>query len=195
MVAKGEHLDPPRFAQLVLACRAAKERLLGVNAPASAKVSVLGSGSKLVGSTLSAELGRDEVEALVLDGFFPASAPGELPKRRAGLVAFGLPYEQDTAITRHVGAFLDKHGAARVDFVLLNGGVFNAARVAERFVARLSERAGREVRVLGGIDPDLAVARGAAAYGVALASGGRRIASGAAKSYFIGLAARQRRRA
>ena len=47
-------LGAGRFTQLLLQCRHSKERLLGPNPPASARVTVLGSGSKLIGGALSA---------------------------------------------------------------------------------------------------------------------------------------------
>lgn len=44
-------LAPARFGQLVSACRAAKEALLGDGAPDEATVTLLGEGSRLVGGT------------------------------------------------------------------------------------------------------------------------------------------------
>jgi len=106
-----ERLAPSRFAQLVLACRAAKERLLGADPPAHVAVAIAGQGSKLLGSTLRTDVSREEAERLVLDGFFPEVGPDAKPTRgRSALVAFGLPYEKDPAITRHIAAFLARHG-------------------------------------------------------------------------------------
>ena len=45
-------------------------------------------------------------ERVVLDGFFPAVLNEAPEPRRAGIVSFGLPYERDPAITRHVRQFL-----------------------------------------------------------------------------------------
>src|SRR6185436_947404 len=136
-----DKLDAARFGQLVSACRAAKERLLGHDAPESARVTVLGHGSKLIGNTLSADIAREEAERLVLDGFFPAAPRDARPeRRRAGLVAFGLPYERDVAITRHVASFCARHApaAAGPHALLLNGGVFKAARIVERLVSAIA---------------------------------------------------------
>ncbi len=160
----GERLDPLRFSRLLLACRAAKETLLGRDAPNSAPIRVASLGSSLVGGTLATELSRSEVEALVFDGFLPLVARGEAgPKARPGLLAFGLPYERNPAISWHIVQFLERHAAAAtgaVDAVLLNGGLFHAERAAERvreLVARFSER---EVTLLPYPEPDLSVARG-----------------------------------
>ncbi|HEX3346078.1 MAG TPA: Hsp70 family protein, partial [Polyangiaceae bacterium] len=64
-------LDPGRFGQLVAACRAAKEALLGASPPDDAPVTLTGAGAQLVGSTRTTRVTRDEVERVVLEGFLP----------------------------------------------------------------------------------------------------------------------------
>ncbi|HTN87593.1 MAG TPA: Hsp70 family protein, partial [Sorangium sp.] len=201
LVGAGEKLDPARFGQLVLACRAAKERLLGGGAetsaggaapapPDEAPVTVLSHGARLVGGALTTRLGRAEVEGVVLDGFFPEAPADARPQRgRGGLVAFGLPYERDVAITRHVAWFFARHapGSRGPTALLLNGGVFRARRVAERLARAIERWGGPPLDVLPYADPDLAVARGAVAYGLALAGRGVRIEGGAARGYYVGL--------
>jgi molecular chaperone DnaK (HSP70) len=180
-------LDPLRFAQLVGACRRAKEQLLGEEPKERVAVTVLAPGSRLFGATRSTELGRDEAEALLLDGFFPAVSRGEKPARaRSGLVAFGLPYERDSAITRHVAAFLGRHGAAPRG-LLLNGGVFRSPRLRARLVEVLTGFSGVSPQLLPHADPDLAVARGAVAYGLALRGRGLTIQGGLARGYYMGI--------
>ncbi len=66
-----EKLEPARFGQLVLSCRSAKERLLAKDAPLDQPVTVLSTGAALVGGARSTRLARQEVEELILDGFFP----------------------------------------------------------------------------------------------------------------------------
>jgi molecular chaperone DnaK (HSP70) len=194
LVAPPDRLAPSRFAQLVLACRAAKERLLGDAPPDAFPVAVAGQGSKLLGSTLRTDIARTDAERLILDGFFPEVPRDARPARgRSALVAFGLPYEKDPAITRHIAAFLARHGlfsgAGRIDAVLFNGGVFRARAIGERLLDVLSAWSGTRVVALAHTDPDLAVARGAVAYGLALRGRGLRIEGGAARGYYIGLAA------
>jgi hypothetical protein len=188
----GAKLDAPRFAQLVSACRAAKEVLLGDGAPEDAPVAVASAGASLVGGVRSTRIDRAEVERLVLEGFFPVVPSDARPAgARGGLIALGLPYERDPAITRHVAAFLGKHAkdARFPDAVLLNGGVFRAARVAGRMRSVLSEwRGGGSVEALGGTDPHLAVARGAVAYALARRGQGVRIGGGTGRAYFVGVA-------
>ncbi len=183
-------LDPARFGQLVVACRAAKERLLANDAPSEVPVRLLAKGSSLLGRTLATSLTRDEVDAVVLDGFFPKAPRDARPHRtRGGLVAFGLPYERDVAITRHVAWFFEHHApvGAVPTAVLLNGGVFLAPRIEERLIASLEAWGGPTLTRLPNADPDLAVARGAVAYGLARHGRGVRIGGGSARGYYVGL--------
>jgi molecular chaperone DnaK (HSP70) len=192
LIRDGAKLEAASFAQLVAACRAAKEALLGQGDVSDAPVTLLGSGSNLVGGARSTRLTRDETERIVLDGFFPDVPADAKPQRaRGGLVSFGLPYERDAAITRHVAAFLAKHLSAEAfpHAVLLNGGVFRSKRVAEHLLASLAAwRHAGPIERLAEDDPDLAVARGAVAYGLARLGRGVRIGGGSARGYFIGIA-------
>lgn len=196
LVEPPARLDPQRFGQLVLACRSAKERLLGAEPPDSVPIRLLGSGSALVGGTLSTELTRDEVERVVLGGFLPPAPRDARPqvRGRAGLVAFGLPYERDAAITRHVADFFGRHapGATGPRALLLNGGLFRAKRLTERLVDVIQSWGSPALDVLPAPDPDLAVARGAVAYGMALAGRGLRIGGGTAHGYYVELEGSER---
>jgi hypothetical protein len=167
------------------------------NAPDHYNVSILSEGSRLVGGTLSARIEKIEAEQVVLDGFFPACRWEALLQRggRAALQEVGLPYAQDPAITRHLAAFLRAHapaahaalgepadapGLPRPDAILLNGGVFNSAPITNRLVEVVSSwwpQAG-PVPLLEHDSLDLAVARGAAFYGLARRGLGHRIGGG-----------------
>jgi molecular chaperone DnaK (HSP70) len=186
-----ERLDAAAFSQLVSACRAAKELLLGESPPDDAPVTVIGRGAGIVGAAKTTRLTREETRRVVLDGFLPEVPADARPIRaRGGLLAFGLPYERDVAMTRHVAAFLARHLplGSLPDAVLLNGGVFRAAEVAERVVRLLGRwRGGGAVTRLPDVDPDLAVARGAVAYALARLGRGMRIGGGAARGYFVGI--------
>jgi hypothetical protein len=82
-------------------------------------------------------------------------------------------------------------GLPRPDAILLNGGVFNAARLAHRLVDVVSSwwPEAPRIQLLHHESLDLAVARGAAAYGLARRGLGRRIGGGAAQALYIGLTA------
>jgi molecular chaperone DnaK (HSP70) len=188
-----QKLSASRLSQLMERCRAAKEQLLAADAPERAPVTLLGGGSRLVGASRTVELGRDEVRTLLVDGFLPRVGVADRSRpRRAGLVEFGLPYASDPAITRHLASFLQQHadagGApAMPDTLLLNGGVFRAAALSERLRDVLDGWRGAPLRLLENADPDVAVARGAVAYGLARAGAAPRIGGGAARSYFLAL--------
>ena len=126
-VEGGMKLSAARLSQLMERCRAAKELLLSNDAPESTTVTLLGAGSRLIGASRSADITREEVAALVVDGFFPKVELGDTAKKgRAGIVAFGLPYAQDAAITRHLASFLQQNQGTLPDdlpdTLLLNGG-------------------------------------------------------------------------
>ena len=131
---KGVKLDPWQSVALWHACRSAKESLLADKGPKKHPVAVLGRGSKLVGGTVSVNLERDAVRKLLSEGFFPATDVTSRPERRraSGFREIGLPFESDTAITRHLSGFLSAQSTdpavpIRPTHVLFNGGVFKAA--------------------------------------------------------------------
>ncbi len=169
-------------------------------------LSVVAEGSRLVGGSLSTHLTRAEAEAVVLDGFLPACGPLDLPQKgaRVALQEMGLPYAQDPAITRQLAGFLHTHAKAgfvalgeqspknplpRPDAILLNGGVFNSTKIAQRLIQVLSSWWPDQpvIPLLHHDSLDLAVARGAAVYGLVRRGFGRRIGGGAAHALFVGL--------
>ena len=194
LAESGTRLDDWQLRGLVHACRDAKERLLAARAPEEAPVVVLGRSRKVVGGAVRTQVTRREVDAALVDGFFPAASRDERPRtsRRVGLQEIGLPYASDPAITRHVAGFVSHHRDVAPDgpsAVLFNGGVMHA----DRFRARMAEVLGSwrgdgaGVRVLAGTDPDLAVARGAATYGLARRGRGVRIRGGTVRAYYVGV--------
>ncbi|NOY91784.1 MAG: hsp70 family protein [Deltaproteobacteria bacterium] len=201
-ISPSRPLGTARFTQLVQQCRAVKEQLLSELDGPARKVTVLGSGSKLIGGSVSTEIDSDEVLEQVVDGFFPVVDSAARPSaRRAGIVEFGLPYVSDAAITRHIAAFLAREDElcrvalgesapaqgelAVPDAVLLNGGVFAGRALRERLVSTLTSWRGSEPRTLDNRRPDRAVALGAVAYGLARRGLGLRIGGGSARSYFL----------
>jgi molecular chaperone DnaK (HSP70) len=174
---------------LVYACQRAKEQLLGDKAPDKVPVTVLGRGSKLIGGTLRADLGREDVERLLLDGFFPfVDADARPQKRRAvGLKELGLPFAHDPAITRHLADFLGRHGR-RPTAILFNGGVMKGDALRTRIAEVVGLWFGQaSLPALTGTDLDLAVAHGAAYYGLVRHGRGVRIRGGVGRSYYIGI--------
>ncbi|MBL8608046.1 MAG: Hsp70 family protein [Myxococcales bacterium] len=186
----GVTFDPAREGQLVLACRAAKEALLSDRPPERFPIAVAGKGSRIVGRVTRAEITREDAERVVVEGFFPKVARGAVPRvSRAGLVSTGLPFARDPAITRHVAQFLEKYAGGELpDAVLLNGGVFRAKRLRSALTDVIGAWTHAPVCILQESHPDLAVARGAVAYGRLREAGAPRIVAGAARSYYVGAA-------
>jgi molecular chaperone DnaK (HSP70) len=185
-----QKLDNWQFASLVHSCRGAKEQLLSHGDLTEAPVVVLGRGSKVIGGSIKTALLRSDVEAVLVDGFFPECELGARPKRdrRVGLRELGLPFAADAAITRHLSAFLGAH--RRASAVLFNGGVMKGRILSRRIVETLdswSDDPDQDLKLLTGTDLDLAVAHGAAYYGLVRRGKGVRIRGGTARAYYIGI--------
>ncbi|MFT6924641.1 MAG: molecular chaperone DnaK (HSP70) [Psychromonas sp.] len=195
-------LSAASLSQLIQQTRKAKELLMGENAPDSAKVTVLGSGAKLIGGAKSCELTQLAVRDIALDGFFPRISFDQRPlKRRSAVVEFGLPYAADPAVSKHIAEFIADHQVACQnalaidpaqpgthavpDAVLFNGGVFNSEVLSERTIEQLSAWRGSPVNRLENHHPHLAVAQGAVAYARARRGAQLKIGGGTARTYFL----------
>ena len=199
--SSSKKLSASSLSQLIQQTRIAKELLLSDDAPERAKVTVLGSGAKLIGGAKSCELSKQEVRDIALDGFFPKIAFDERPvARRSGVVEFGLPYASDPAVSKYLAEFIAEHRSACSDAlgisaedsmnavpdaVLFNGGVFNSPTLSERSIEVLSEWRGETVTRLENNNPDLAVAQGAVAYAKALRGAQLKIGGGSARTFFL----------
>jgi molecular chaperone DnaK (HSP70) len=188
-LAAGEAgLSATQWDHLVARCRSLKETALGDGEAAPDEtfaVSVPGRGSGLFANTLSAMLTRAEVEEMIVTGFFPECLSSDLPQGLSGAVReWGLPYASDSAITRHLAAFLRDRPA--VDAVLFNGGSLLAPRLRARLRAQIGLwQDGRAPQELENAALDLAVARGAAYAGKLLRQGAGRIEGGSARAVFV----------
>ncbi len=186
----GGNLDILQWGVLRHECRRVKEILLGDDPPATCTLTIPGSGSKLLSSTRTAEITREEVNKLVLDGFFPLVSMDEpvLQQARPGLREWGLPYASDPAIPHHLAAFLRAH-SLRPDAVLFNGGACRPTAITQRMCQILQNwNDGRPIRLLTNPEGDLAVAQGAAAFGWLKLHKRQRIRGGVARSYYLGVA-------
>ncbi len=199
IAGEGKQLRLSTLAQLIQQARKAKESLVSEPAPESANVTVLGSGSRLIGGAKTAQLYRDSVQKLVLEGFFPATELTDLPvTSQSGVVAFGLPYAKDPAIPKHIAQFLQRYQRlsqqalgvssdqkAVPDTVLFNGGVFNSPLIKRQLMAVLTQWRGEPLVELDNGSPDLAVAYGAVGYALSTLTGKFTIGGGAAHSFFL----------
>jgi molecular chaperone DnaK (HSP70) len=195
MTATGKKLDSWQMRALWHTCRSAKEKILASSDSEAVPISVLGRGSGLIGGTLGSELTRDIVEQVIVEGFFPFCEPEARPAAvpRAGIRETGLAYEADPAVTRHLAQFLSRNEDRPRELptaVLFNGGVMKARLLQERVREVLTSwQTDSQLRVLESSNLDLAIATGAAYYGLARRGRGVRIRSGLNKSYYIGVAA------
>jgi hypothetical protein len=202
---KGTQLNPWQSVSLWHSCRKAKETLLAADGPDTHTISVLGRGSKLIGGTVTAEVNRHDIAAMLLDGFFPKCSIDDRPQSQpaSGFQEIGLPFESDPGITRHIADFLNRcsqptenqSGQATVpDFVLFNGGVFKAQGFQNRLLDVIGgwtsavDGHGQKVQPLSGVhDLDFAVAKGACFYAWSKNAGGVRIRGGVGHSYYVGI--------
>lgn len=209
--ALGNRIDTWQLHGLWHQCRIEKEKLFESPKTQKRPITLLGKGTKLIGGTIKTELVRQDLDQVLVEGFFPKVASGELPtrQRRVGFQELGLPYAADPAITKHLARFLSEQvrnspeaagirrgpsGLACPTHILFNGGVMKAAVLRGRVVEVLNswlrqegfDELGAE-QILEAPDLEHAVARGAAYYGKARRGRGVRIRSGASRTYYIGI--------
>jgi hypothetical protein len=189
----GQPLSIRQRSALRRQCASAKERLLSDASLPSVEVTVLGAGSSLIGGTLKAEILREEVLELALEGFLPACALDEKPQeeKRSLFRELGLPYVSDPAVTRHLAAFLSAAQTAP-DAILFNGGFFIPDILRERVVDVVESWYGKRPLVFENRDLDLAVSVGAAYYSYVRSTGaGLVVRGGLPRAYYLGLASDQ----
>jgi len=209
--AEGQKIDTYQLQALWHQCRAAKEYLFEHPKSQKQDVTLLGKGRKLVGGTIKSELLREDLNRVLVEGFFPKVASDEMPvrQRRIGFQELGLPYAADAAVTKHLARFLSQQvqnspeaasirrgrsGLACPTQVLFNGGVMKADVLRGRLVEVLNSWLVAEgfealgpAQILDAPDLEHAVARGAAYYGRARRGQGVRIRSGASRTYYVGI--------
>ena len=206
-----KQLDSKTWHQLWHRCRQAKERLLSPDvAPQSERsekksvdITLMGSGGRVIGGMLKSTLTAGQVEEQIIEGFFPFVSVEDLPEggRRGGLTEWGLPYVQDPAVTRHLAAFwrrflpLLKKETGRSslfpEFLLFNGGALTPASIRRRLM-ELVQRWFQGGAGNGWVPvelenprPELAVAEGAAYYGLVRMGEGTRVGAGSPRSYYV----------
>jgi Ethanolamine utilization protein EutJ (predicted chaperonin) len=201
---RGHHQTKLRAATLstlIQQTRKVKEQLLTQDAPESANVTLLGSGSRLIAGASRVTLERVQVQSLTLGGFFPDVALTDTPLlRSSAVVEFGLPYVADPAITKHLAQFILRHQSACREAVgarpeqqaavvptalLFNGGVFNSDLIGHQLLTQFSSWAGQSITALDNPHPDLAVAYGALAYAMARRGAAIKIGGGSARAYLL----------
>ncbi|MEM7583105.1 MAG: Hsp70 family protein [Acidobacteriota bacterium] len=202
-------LDRRQWSVLIHRARQAKEAFLGKAPPESLTITLPGGGSRLLGGALTTRVEREEVQQLLIEGFLPrVTLTAEPAPRASGFRELGLPYAPDSGITRYLAQFLRAHGQAdgvgaglRPDAVLFNGGFFAGRALRDRVLEVLASWFGDSTfgdstlgdsngswqpRVLRSERLDLAVAQGAAYFGMVRRGEGERIQGGLAHAYYVG---------
>ncbi len=194
------------WEQLVAACRLAKETMLHDHAPESYSIHIARRGSRLIGGALQVTLTAEEIDRVLVDGFFPQVPLDVTPDRGvSGFREFGLPYAADAAITKHLATFLSTHrrsglasddqrSAEKPDWILFNGGVMSSAKLRDRITDSVARwfRTPQEPQwqptVLASPRLDLAVAQGAAYYAMVRRGEGIKIAANLGRAYYVQVA-------
>ncbi|MBF0232969.1 MAG: Hsp70 family protein [Desulfamplus sp.] len=208
---KNRKLDAWQMRGLVHSCRKAKEYLFGNEGIEEHQITILGRGSGLIKGTIKQNIAIQDVDKVVLDGFFPICDFNDKPasSNMSGLKEFGLSYEADPAITRHLAKFLSAHcdeqGKPMLPTaVVFNGGVMKSQLIRNRLMDILSKWHQeheqslsksvenidtKNIREIEAVDFDLSVARGAVYYGQAARGDGIKIRGGLGKSYYMAIEA------
>lgn len=203
MLSPDQPLPPRQWDRLIQACRGAKETMLDEHRPEQYTLNIVGEGSRLIGNSQTLTLTGEQIDQVLADGFFPQVTRDARPETgESGFREFGLPYAHDPAITKHLASFLADHSRAGLDagdvksatspsLILFNGGVMASPRLRQRIVesvTRWFEEENSDPRVLEADRLDLAVAHGAACYGMVRRGEGVRISANLARSYYMQVA-------
>jgi hypothetical protein len=97
-------------------------------------------------------------------------------------------------VTRHLATFLQRHEASSVQAVLFNGGAMTPASLRARVLEQIGQWQGEAPRELPTAMPEMAVAQGAAYYGLVRRGLATRIKGGTPRAFYIGVDASGARR-
>jgi len=191
---EGHKLNAWQMRGLWQNCRKAKEQLYSNSKKRTCSITILGRGSSLIGGTIESRLTRDDLNEHISEGFFPLCEKDTEPiqLKRVGIKKMGLEYSSDPAITHHLAKFLKHHTQNDIPYptaVLFNGGVMKSMSIRKRTIQAISawQDSKTPIRELTNQNFDLAVAKGAAYYGMARRGKGIRIRAGLNQTYYIGI--------
>ena len=171
LLGEGRTLTSRQWAQLVAEARSLKERSLDLLSQDSQRdslkesefyVSVAGEGGNIFASSLTVGIFPSAIYEHIVEGFFPFVGRDDRPrKQRGGLTQLGLPYAADSAVTKHLAAFLD---GRPVNAVLFAGGTVKPLFLRDRVVSQIAAWQGFQPKVLHSDAVDLTVSLGAAQF-------------------------------
>ena len=201
----GTQLTADKWKTLCHRCREAKEKILENKEPL-VRITIKGEGRSLIAGTLAADLTKQEVEAILLDDFYPYVESMESLSIDKGkeITDFGLVFEKDSAITRHIIRFLEHHRLniqknllkdPMPDFILFNGGTLKPVLAQERIRKAIGKwfktKDSKQPQILENQNPELAVGIGASYYGLVKQGQGVKVGSGSPRSYYIGVSIKE----
>ena len=195
-------LTSDKWKTLCHRCREAKEKILE-NGESAIRITLKGEGRALISGTLAADLTREDVEKVLQEQFFPDEDTADLKDINIGkeIADFGLPFEKESSVTKHIIQFLEKHrenikdtlskDVPMPDFILFNGGTLKPALVQTRIKESIQRwfKASdlKQSQILENNRPELAVGIGASYYGLVKQGVGVRVGSGSPRSYYLGV--------
>ncbi len=196
-------LTSDKWKTLCHRCREAKENILESGEDA-VRITLKGEGRALIAGTLSADLTREDVEDTLRETFFNDVITTQFAEAEDGkqIADFGLPFEKDTSVTKHIIRFLEQHrdtiktalgkSQPMPDFILFNGGTLKPelvqTRIRESVCKWFDITDGAKPVILKNDRPELAVGVGASYYGLVKQGIGVRVGSGSPRSYYLGIA-------
>ncbi len=208
-IAAGGNLSPRQWGVLVQTARRVKETLLA-QARRNKWWSISPAAIEVVRRFFANRNHSTRACEVLVGGFLPRVGLEDKPQaRRSGFQEFGpavcsrcghdplsggISHDPPACGRRSAGDTAGSHDPARPDIVLFNGGFFAAPLLRERLLEVLASwfsgnQAGQRWSpiVLKNERLDLAVARGAAYYGMVRRGQGTRISAGLARTYYIGV--------
>ncbi|MGM0418167.1 MAG: Hsp70 family protein [Thermodesulfobacteriota bacterium] len=207
--SKKSLLKGDKWKTLCHLSRQAKENILE-NKTDKERITIVGEGSKLIKNTFSVYLEKDEVENIVLNGFFPKISKEDLAQEnktanKKAISEFGLPYESEPAVTKHLLDFLIKHkeDVKKItgkdepcpDYILFNGGSLKPFVIQKSVIdavgAFFEKEESKYPQILENPFPDSSVSLGAAYYGRVKQGLGVKVGSGSPRSYYLGMETKQ----
>lgn len=185
---RGRKLAGKQWLSLLSQSHIAKEQVLSGDISGAVHFNLAGSGSKVLAGAAKIALDSEEIKQILVDGFFPLVEASARPDEDngLGLSEAGLPFTRDAAVTRHLATFL-RENDVNPDAILFNGGTMKADCLRQRLFDVLSLWRGRDPVILENPHPTLAVAAGAAYYGLVTLGLGQRIQSGNPVSIYLGI--------
>jgi Ethanolamine utilization protein EutJ (predicted chaperonin) len=207
--ANGKILDNWQFQSLIHQSRLIKERML-IGQEEVLPLTVAGKGSSLFNNTLKIEVRREDVLSQLVEGFFPLVELdlAYVENEDTGLAEYGLPFESEPALSKHLGQFLKqsakqifnstsissdikeraRSGLILPDLVLFNGGVTTPEIIRNRLLELLKIWGATLVKELSGTNLNTAVSEGASYFSKVKYTGtGIKIKAGIPRSYYLAL--------